>query len=87
MEIHLSNRVRAWFKVEGGTEKGTEVNQQPSDVKICKNGGSEVERTEESKHTRGRDARSGVYIPHSSKWEMTWMLKTIPSSAYSFKGE
>lgn len=49
--MHLSNRVRehyAWFKGEGSIEKGIEVNQQASDLKVFKNGGSEVEKTEES---------------------------------------
>ena len=42
-------------------EKGIDINQQLSDLKTCKNGGSEVERTKESKHTGGRAIRRGVY--------------------------
>lgn len=51
LEIHLNDRVPdhyAWFKGESGTEKGTKINQQASDLKICKNGGSEVKKTKES---------------------------------------
>lgn len=53
LEIHLSNRVTehyAWFKAESGTEKGPQIIQQASDLKICK--------TEEVKWRRQKKAQS-----------------------------
>ena len=54
MEIHLSNTVRehnVWFKAEGGTENGIEINRQASDLRILMNRGNDAEKIKESQLT------------------------------------